>query len=44
MTHSRLSVSEMCTYPWPLAAELALWEELGVHRVGLITPTVDDYF
>jgi len=39
--HPRLAVSEMCTYPWPLADELALWDELGVRQVGLITAKVD---
>ena len=43
MTHPRLAVSEMCTYPWPLADELALWDELGVRRVGLISVKVDAY-
>src|SRR4029453_19537251 len=43
MTHERLAVSEMCTYPWRLADELALWEELGVRRVGLITVKVDAF-
>jgi sugar phosphate isomerase/epimerase len=43
VTHSRLSVSEMCTYPLPFAAELALWDELGVRRVGVLTAKLDDY-
>jgi sugar phosphate isomerase/epimerase len=43
VTHVRLAVSEMCTYPWPLADELALWDELGVRRVGLISVKVDAY-
>jgi sugar phosphate isomerase/epimerase len=43
MTHPRLSVSEMCTYPLPLADELGLWDELGVQRVGVITAKVDAY-
>jgi sugar phosphate isomerase/epimerase len=43
MTHPRLSVSEMCTYPWPFADELQLWEELGVQRVGVITAKLDAY-
>ena len=42
-THPRLAVSEMCTYPWPLTDELALWDELGVRRVGLINVKVDAY-
>jgi len=43
MIHPRLAVSEMCTYPWPLADELALWEELGVRRVGVITMKLDAF-
>lgn len=43
MTHPRLSVSEMCTYPWPFGDELALWQELGVRRVGVITAKLDAY-
>jgi sugar phosphate isomerase/epimerase len=43
MTHPRLAVSEMCTYPWPLADELALWDDLDVRRVGLINMKVDAY-
>jgi sugar phosphate isomerase/epimerase len=41
MTHPRLSVSEMCTYPWPFGEELDLWQELGVRRVGVITAKLD---
>ncbi len=41
MTHPRLSVSEMCTYPLPFADELELWDELGVRQVGLIMAKVD---
>ena len=43
MMHPRLSVSEMCTYPWPLADELELWDELGVRQVGLIGAKVDAF-
>jgi sugar phosphate isomerase/epimerase len=43
MMHPRLSVSEMCTYPWPLADELELWDELGVRQVGLISAKVDAF-
>jgi sugar phosphate isomerase/epimerase len=43
MTHERLAVSEMCTYPWSLADELALWDDLSVRRVGLITAKVDAF-
>jgi sugar phosphate isomerase/epimerase len=41
MTHPRLSVSEMCTYPWSFAEELELWDELGVRQVGVIEPKLD---
>ena len=41
MTHPRLSVSEMCTYPLPFADELALWDDLGVKQVGLIVAKLD---
>jgi len=43
MTHPRLSVSEMCTYPWPFGDELDLWQELRIHRVGVITAKLDAY-
>jgi len=41
--HPRLAVSEMCTYPWPLADELELWDELGVRQVGLLSAKVDAF-
>jgi sugar phosphate isomerase/epimerase len=41
--HPRLSVSEMCTYPLPFGEELALWEELGVRQVGLLTNKVEAF-
>ena len=43
MTHPRLSVSEMCTYPWPFGDELDLWQDLGVRQVGVITAKLDAY-
>jgi sugar phosphate isomerase/epimerase len=43
MTHPRLSVSEMCTYPRPFGDELELWNELGVKQVGVITAKLDAY-
>ena len=33
----------MCTYPWPFADELALWDELGVRHVGVISAKVDQH-
>ena len=32
MIHERLAVSEMCTYPWPFADELVLWDDLVCAR------------
>jgi sugar phosphate isomerase/epimerase len=43
MTHPRLSVSEMCTYPWSFADELEVWGELGVRQVGVISAKLDAY-
>ena len=43
MTHPRLSVSEMCTFPLPFAAELPLWTDLGVRNVGVLTSKLDAY-
>jgi sugar phosphate isomerase/epimerase len=33
----------MCTYPLPFGEELALWDELGVRQVGLLTNKVDAF-
>ena len=41
--HPRLSVSEMCTYPLAFGDELALWDELGIRQVGLLTNKVDAF-
>jgi sugar phosphate isomerase/epimerase len=43
VTHPRLSVSEMCTYPLPFGAELAIWDELGVRQVGVMMAKLDAY-
>lgn len=43
MSHSRLAVSEMCTYPLAFADELVLWDELGVRHVGVIGPKLDQH-
>ncbi|ONH58735.1 xylose isomerase [Frankia sp. CcI49] len=43
MTHPRLSVSEMCTYPWAFADELLLWDSLDVHRVGVLDVKLTDH-
>ena len=39
--HPRLSVNSVSSYMQPLAADFAMWHELGVDYVGLILPKVD---
>lgn len=41
--HPRLSVSQMCTYPWSFAEDLALYDELGLRQIGLLINKVDDH-
>lgn len=41
--HARLSVSQMCTYPFTFAEDLALCEELGLRQIGLLISKVDDH-
>jgi sugar phosphate isomerase/epimerase len=43
MTHPRLSASQMCTYPWTFAEDLALWDDLGLRQAGLLVNKIDDY-
>ena len=43
MSHPRLSVSEMCTYPWSFGDELDLWDDLGIENVGVITAKLDAF-
>jgi sugar phosphate isomerase/epimerase len=43
VTHPRLSVSEMCTYPLSFADELAVWDELGVRHVGVVGAKLDKH-
>ena len=40
--HPRLSVNSVSSYMQPLAADIAMWAELGVDHVGLILPKIDD--
>lgn len=42
MTHPRLSVDAMCTYPWSFDQDLALWIDMGVRHAGLLTPKLGD--
>jgi sugar phosphate isomerase/epimerase len=40
--HPRLSVNAICSMRQTLAEDLALWADLGVDHVGLISPKFDD--
>lgn len=42
MTHPRLSVDAMCTFPWSFDQDLALWADMGVRHAGLLTPKLGD--
>jgi sugar phosphate isomerase/epimerase len=39
--HPRISVNNLCSLSLPLAGDIALWRELGVDHVGLITPKLE---
>jgi sugar phosphate isomerase/epimerase len=38
--HPRLSVNSISSYQQPLAADIAMWKELGVEHVALILPKI----
>jgi sugar phosphate isomerase/epimerase len=38
--HPRLSVNSVSSYMQPLAADIAMWQDLGVEHVGLILPKI----
>lgn len=40
--HPRLSVNSVSSYMQPLAADIALWRDLGVEHVALILPKIDE--
>ena len=40
--HPRLSVNSVSSYRQPLAADIAMWQELGIDHVGLILPKISD--
>jgi sugar phosphate isomerase/epimerase len=42
MTHPRLSVDAMCTYPWTFAQDLALWSSMGLRHAGLLEYKLTD--
>ncbi len=41
VTHPRISVSSLSSLFQPLEADVAMWKELGVEQVGLITPKIE---
>jgi sugar phosphate isomerase/epimerase len=40
--HPRLSVNSVSSYQQPLAADVALWQDLGIEHVALILPKVEE--
>ena len=42
MTHPRLSVDAMCTYPWSFDQDLALWSDVRVRHAGLLGAKLGD--
>jgi len=40
--HPRLSVNSISSYQQPLAADVALWRDLGVEHVALILPKIEE--
>jgi sugar phosphate isomerase/epimerase len=40
--HPRLSVNSVSSYQQPLAADIALWGDLGIEQVALILPKVEE--
>jgi sugar phosphate isomerase/epimerase len=40
--HPRLSVNSVSSYMQPLAADIAMWQELGLSHVGLILPKITE--
>lgn len=36
MTHPRLSVDAMCTFPWSFDQDLALWTDMEIRHAGLL--------
>ena len=41
MTHPRLSVDAMCTFPWSFDQDLALWASMGIRHAGLLISKLD---
>ncbi|TML64578.1 MAG: hypothetical protein E6G14_17145, partial [Actinobacteria bacterium] len=40
--HPRVAVNSISSLNQSLAADLALWNDLGIESVGIITPKLDD--
>jgi sugar phosphate isomerase/epimerase len=40
--HPRLSVNSVSSYQQPLAADIAMWRDLGVEHVALILPKIEE--
>ena len=40
--HPRLSVNSVSSYLQPLAADIALWDDLGIDHVALILPKIEE--
>src|ERR1700731_2045373 len=38
--HPRLSVNSISSYQQPLAADIAMWQDLGIEHVALILPKI----
>ena len=41
--HPRVSLNSICSMTWSFEEDLALWEDLGVDHVGLITPKLEAF-
>ena len=42
LVHPRLSVNSVSSYMQPLAADIAMWQDLGVEHVALILPKIEE--
>ena len=42
LAHPRLSVNSISSYLQPLAADIALWHDLGIEHVALILPKIEE--
>jgi len=42
MTHPRLSINAMCSFPWSFEQDLALWSSTGVRHAGLLISKLEE--